>query len=346
VVVPSALLSQDEGVAIDALRTETGESWMQLLRKDVERVYNKLSEEERSLVDSRILNPIYLVEPYIRVVLTQLTNGAVLEDDAFMAFQSTDDHRWSIGFGNFVQEGMAYRLIVQFNLSYDGLTAVTVERGYSEIDVLYNGLNRFVRSNSFAPPSPYFELSLSQPEFPANGWGLGKNGIVVNGHDRQLGTLDVTLNAVMPDGTFRQVDLTVPGTHMDDRSGYLRQLRGERYEFVPAHMVKLYGKETVMAFFVEADGTIGRISQLTFKGALTLCEGPRPDMNLSIRYGDDIRRKLKVWQQDVGEDVYRDCELVFNYSPNGNLLDEVVSVRNKIAFWTIAERASTASIWK
>ena len=178
-----------------------------------------------------------------------------------------------------------------------------------------------------------------------NGWSLGKSAMTVTDYDRQLGTVDVTVRAVLSDGSFTERELTVPGTHIDDRSGYLRQLRGERYEFVPAHMVKLYGKETVMAFFINELGEIARISQFTFKGAPLLCRGTDPVDDLNIRYGDDIRRALQAWKTRVGEDTYRDCELVFNYSANGNILDEVVSLKNRVAFWTVSERASTVSIW-
>ena len=56
-----------------------------------------------------------------------------------------------------------------------------------------------------------------------------------------------------------------------------------------------------------------------------LCRGTDPVDDLNIRYGDDIRRALQAWKTRVGEDTYRDCELVFNCSANGNILDEVVS---------------------
>jgi hypothetical protein len=346
VEIPSDILAQDRGAPIDALRTFDGRSWMQLLREDITALYEELKPYQRDLVDDRVLNPIHLVEPYMVAVLGQLTGQAIHEPEAFLALQSTDDQHWSIGFANFVQNDVAYRVIAQFNLSYDGITAVTIERGYSEIDGLYNGLNSFVRENSGAVGSPYFDLTLADGNYPMNGWGLGKNGMTVTGYDRQLGTIDVSLRAVLANGDFTELDLTVPGDHMDDRSGYLKQLRGERYEFVPAHMVKLYGKETVMAFFIDQAGEIARISQFTFKGDVTLCRGATAADDLTVRYGDDVRRALKSWERRVGEALYRDCELVFNYSPNGNVLDEVVSLKNKVSFWTVSERASTASIWK
>ena len=116
----------------------------------------------------------------------------------------------------------AYRLIAQFNLSYDSITAITIEQGYSEIDELYNGL----QSDSFEiipmPLNlPYFDLSLSRGE-SMNGWSLGKSAMTVTDYDRQLGTVDVTVRAVLSDGSFTELELTVPGTYIDDRSGYLR----------------------------------------------------------------------------------------------------------------------------
>ena len=343
--VPPEILALETGVPIDALRVSSGESWMHLVREDIKALYHELPTYQRDLVDDRVLTPIYLAEPYMETVLDHLTSGAVYDDGAFMAFQSTDNQVWSIGFAHFVQNGVPYRLIAQFNLSYDGVTSVSVERGYSELDTMYAGLNAFVRNNSDAPESPYFDLTLGTGEYAMNGWGLGKTGIVVNGFDRQLGTLDVTLRSITANGAVAANDFTVPGTSITDRSGFLRQLRGERYEFVPAHMVKLYGKETVMAFFVKENGEIGRISQFTFKGDVLLCRGETPEQDLTISYGVNVRKALEAWEAEVGPETYRDCELVFNYSPNGNLLDEVVSLKNKSSFWTVAERASTASIW-
>ena len=48
----------------------------------------------------------------------------------------------------------------------------------------------------------------------------------------------------------------------------------------------------------------------------------------------------------MGDDAYEDCEIVFNYSENGNVLDSVASLNNKISFVTVAGRATTAAIWR
>jgi hypothetical protein len=40
------------------------------------------------------------------------------------------------------------------------------------------------------------------------------------------------------------------------------------------------------------------------------------------------------------------CELTFNYSANGNVLGEVVSIGNRVAFTVQDGRAITASVWE
>ena len=100
-----------------------------------------------------------------------------------------------------------------------------------------------------------------------------------------------------------------------------------------------------MSFYIKENGEIGRISQSTFKGDMTLCRGGDNHPDLVIQYGDDLRQALITWETEVGAETYRDCELVFNYSENGNILDEVVSLRNKVSLVTLAGRASSATIW-
>ena len=95
-----------------------------------------------------------------------------------------------------------------------------------------------------------------------------------------------------------------------------------------------------MCFLIEPDGTIGRVVQPTFKGQMSLCGG------LDISYGDNVREQLMAWEQAMGPEAYRDCEVVFNYSENGNVLDSVVSLRNRVSFTTIDGRAVTAAIWR
>jgi len=51
--------------------------------------------------------------------------------------------------------------------------------------------------------------------------------------------------------------LQVSGSTIDDQSGYMRQLRGQRYDFIPAHEVDLIGKETSLVAWVLPDGSVG-----------------------------------------------------------------------------------------
>ena len=81
---------------------------------------------------------------------------------------------------------------------------------------------------------------------------------------------------------------------------------------------------------------------ISFKGPVELCDG------LQIRYGDDLPRTIKAWQEasENGATAFRDCELVFDYSADGTVLDGVTSLHNKISFVAIADRAVTARVWR
>jgi len=102
----------------------------------------------------------------------------------------------------------------------------------------------------------------------------------------------------------------------------------------------LFGKETIQVLYVERDGLIGAVELREFKGDIELCAG------LGIAYGDDVRRKLQAWADTVSPDTYSDCEVVFNYSPNGNILSEIVSLKNKVKLLVVADRAVTVMAWR
>jgi hypothetical protein len=120
----------------------------------------------------------------------------------------------------------------------------------------------------------------------------------------------------------------------------------------------------MMDFWVEANGTIGSVAEYLFKGRVKLCEGPMIfppadpeapedapapdpiDQTLFIQYGDDIPKTLETWRAEVGDDVYRDCQVLFNYSSDGHVLDAVSSLKTKTLFVTVADRAVTTRIWK
>ncbi len=317
-----------------------GESWVPTVLTNVKTVFEAMTEQERAMVDQRVLTDVSLIEPFVETVLSALTHGASEQPEAFKVFRTTDNQRWSIGRAHFMVNDAPYRVMVQYSLYFGAITYISVEQGYSETDEVLNMASTWTSTVLGMTPISHYELWMAQVD--GSPYALGGNGIAVNGFDRRLNTVDVsmvnpnTLNAESP----VHVTMTVAGEHITDQSGYTRQIQGERYEFIPAHEVYLSGKESHVTFFVEQDGTIGKVIQPVFKGALDLCPG------LQISYGDDVRQKVIAWEAAVGLNASRDCEVVFNYSQNGNVLDSVASLRGKISFVTIGGRAVTASIWR
>jgi hypothetical protein len=55
---------------------------------------------------------------------------------------------------------------------------------------------------------------------------------------------------------------------------------------------------------------------------------------------------LLAWEASVSPEQYRDCDLVFNYSANGNVLLEIASIAYRRAFAVIDERALNVSVWE
>jgi hypothetical protein len=95
-----------------------------------------------------------------------------------------------------------------------------------------------------------------------------------------------------------------------------------------------------MLFWVEADGRIGKISEGGFKHPIELCPG------LSISFGDDLRGKVEEFVATKGAAAWQACDIVFNYSANGNVLDEVASLTNQVSFYASNGRAYQANIWR
>ena len=318
-----------------------GKSWVPEVLEHVKATYEALSPEDRAMINPGIIEDIFLIEPFVDTVLSNLTHGASDGAGAYKAFRTSDTFRWSIGRAHFNQGDTRYRLMVQYSLYYGAVTYITVEEGYSETDGLLNATSEWV-SHAMGMPAPvsHYELWMSQVE--GNPYGLGGAGISVLDFDRRLGMVEVTAvdAATYYSDAPEAMAMTVAGEHAVDNAGYTRQIQGERYEFVPAHEVYLYGKESHLKFFIEGDGTIGKVIQPMFKGSLELCSG------LGIAYGDPIREKVIAWEALVGAEAARDCEVVYNYSENGNVLDSVASLRGKMAFTTIGGRAVTASIWR
>lgn len=325
----------DSPQPLGEIQTTFGQvNWVPQIPEDVVGLYYSLTEEEQQMLDPRVLDPIWLLEPFVDGVLSAFSHGLSDGPDTFKVFRTTDDRKWCIGIAHFVQGGLPYRLQVQYSLNTGSVSAVFVERGMSDIDTVLAGVNEELTSGA----EPYYTIELSSN--PSNPYGLGGSAIQVSSFDRRLNTLTATLAQVLPSGAWGETVLTVPGDPIEDRNGYLRQLRGERYEFVPANVVKLYGKETSMVFYVEADGSIGRVEQNLFKGTIELCPG------LGVSYGDDLRELVESWAEAATPDEYRNCDLVFNYSINGNVLLGVVSLANRVELSVIDGRAATAALWR
>ena len=63
-----------------------------------------------------------------------------------------------------------------------------------------------------------------------------------------------------------------------------------------------------------------------------------------------IERKAKkvsfeAWRAIEGTATYQDCDVVFNYSEDGFVLESVASLQNRIAFDVVANRATTVIRW-
>ncbi len=323
IVVP---FTADEPQRIGELLDPSGESWIPQVLATVRATYQSMNAEQKAMVDQRIFSDVYLVEPFVDAVLEAFTHGRSQRAGTFKAFRTTDDARWSIGYAHFIQNGQMYRVQAQYSLNFGAVTAVFVERGGSEMDEFLNALNDIYGTG------PYYDMSLAF----TGPFALGSSSIRVRDFDRQLDTLDIQVSQDFGGA----LELTVSGDPLQDRNGYLRQIRGERYEFVPAHVVRLYGKETFLAVWVREDRTIGRVSQSTFKGTVTLCEG------LDIAYGDDVRALLNEWVAKAGQGAFQDCEIVYNYSSNRNLLTGVASLKNRAEVLVVDGRAVTAAVWE
>ncbi len=309
-------------------------AWLEDVQAELAALYASLTAEQRSTVSDRIFNPVFVREPFTHAVLSAISGGRVDEPGGLLQFRTTDEERFSIGYGHFIQDGVPYRVIAQYSLNFGAITALTVERGRDEVDEVLAALNAAIRPALGAPPSPYYELALSVAGSP---YGLGGDGIELTGFDRRLDTVDVQLSVP---GQEEPKALTVPGAVIDDNAGFLRQIRGERFEFVPAHLVRLLGKESAFDYRVDEAGSIVSITQYRFKGLVQPCPG------LGIRYGQNVPGAVEAWRGAVGDVTYRDCELVFNYSEDGNVLTSVSSLASRTAITVIAGRAESASIWQ
>ena len=325
---------------MDRLLFAGGQNWVGHVAREITDLYWSLPREQRMLVDPVVLQETWVVEAFVEGAIHAYTHGRTGLEHSYTFFQNTDDKNWVIAFAHFIQDGVPYRLNVQYSLSYGALTALGLGISYNEIDAILNDWNEAVRPRpgglAGGTKSPYYGIDLSKQDPDTHALALGGAGIRVLDFDRDLGIITVKL--LTADREF--VEVSVPGTDVGDRGGYLRQIRGERYEFVPAYAVQLNGKETSMLWYVEPGDRIGRIVQGRFKGAMELCPG------LEISFGDNVRKKVDEWVQQRGLQAFRSCEIVYNYSTNGNVLDYVVSLANRIEFTVSNGRATSVAVWR
>lgn len=327
--VDTSNFTVDTPQRIGQLVDDDGLNFVPAVVADVLALYESLTAQQKEMLQARARDELYYLEAYVLAVMDAFTHGGTTNPEAFNALYNTDDRRWSIGTAHFLQGGVPIRIEVQYSLDFGGVSFVRANRGYSDIDDLIN----YAHDQS-GSTNAYFEFS--DVLRPGHLLSLGAQEISVTSFDRQLTTLRIRYTRGV--GTNR--NLTVSGDPIEDLNGYTKQLRGQRYEFVPANVVRLYGKESVVLAYIHEDGTLGRVNMGTFKGTIPLCNG------LDIAYGDNVRTALSAWEKSVTTAQYRDCELVFNYSENGNVLLSVTSLFNRRSVAVVNGRAVTASAWQ
>lgn len=328
-----------------------GSNWIKTVTQDIRSAYETLSDTEQNDLDPDILQKGFSVEPFTDACLAALTDKRSDTDSSKVvkAFRTTDNMKWSIGFVSFINDDdQPYRLNAQYSMYYDALTSIGVSFGYNDMDDIINAQKDYLAALE-GKTFPYFTAELLTMSPQVNSLTIGSTAVKVHpdSFDRQLDMLKVTLavpnGGVSPEGepTADEYELTVPGAPIEDRGGYLRQLRGERFEFVPANEVRIYGNETALVLYVEEDGTIGKVVLSGFKGTVELCEG------LEVSYGDDVRKRTSAWADDPDRTLsdYQSCDLVYNYSENGNVLNSVASLANRISITVAGGRAVSVSMW-
>ncbi len=331
----------DESMPLDRLQfvyRGVNSNWLEIVAQQINEAYWALPADQRAMVDPLVTEPTWVVEAFVEAVMEAFTHGRTGQEHAFIGFQNTDDKNWVIGFVHVVQDGVPYRIVAQYSLSYGAVTALSMATAFSPIDDIFNGWNQKQRPRpGLGTKSPYYGVDLARQDPEQNALALGGDGIRVIDSSRALSTVTVDV----ADADRNLVRMEVPGLPPDDRGGYLRQIRGERWEWVRATSVQLNGKETAQLYYVdEEDGRIGRIVEGRFKSPVQLCPG------LNIEYGDRVADKLAAWADTAGLRAYRQCEVVFNYSANGNVLDGVVSLTTRVAFTISNGRAVSVAVWR
>jgi hypothetical protein len=336
--VPPDLSTRPQRIGELEFIGESGEpeSYVAWVVQAVQDTYASLPPEQQAMLDPAAVTELALIHPFVGAVMSAFSFGQSDAPEAFTVFRSTDNYRWSVGTSHFLHGGAAYRLTVQYSLYFGAVTSVTIERGTSEVDELFAAVTAASVARGVTD-APYYDARLASTRLTWNPYRLGGDGIVVGEADRRDDMVKVELQNMASGG---MLELQVPGVRIEDRAGFLRPLRGERSEFVPAHQVTLAGKETVQLFHVMEDGTIGRVQQNVFKAPMTLCPG------LRIGYGDDVRAWVDAWHAAVGDSAYQNCELVFHTSSDGHVLAGVSSIANRIQFETVADQAVNVAVWR
>lgn len=304
--------------------------------------YDQLTDEQRAMIDPRVRSEVYLIEPFVEAVLEAFALGAGGDENSFHFIAATDNERWSLGYLHFRDaEGVPYRLFTNYKLDQRAITAVMVERGQSAVDDYIDIWSDFIQ-DALGLEYPYYMASYAG--LGGNPIGLDGTGIEVVSADRKLNMLTVKLDTDFGDPGAdippSKQTLVVSGLPLSDRNGYLRQTGGESWEFVPANVVRLNGKETAMTAYVDESGSIEAVFVSLFKGPFTLCPG------LALQAGDDVRAALEAYRTAAGDSAVRDCQVVFNYSENGNILDRVASLKYRRAITTTDGHATSAEMWR
>ena len=346
-VVPPDLLTDaaDQPAPIDQLKYHARGSdrdWITDIVADIRNRYTALTPEEKAQVDPEVIEATWIVEAYTDALLDQFSHGHTTDENALKRYLNPDDKRFSVGYANFTIGDVPYRLETDFSINYGALTAVTTSKGRTFIDDIFYKLNDRLRpAPTFGHKSPFYGLDLAKKDPADNPLSLGAAGIKVYSANLQLNTLEV--DVARPVGDRDAVDflrMTATGLPKEQNNGFLRQIRGQRWEFKPADVVYLLGQETELVFWVEPDGRIGKIKEYDFKQPVEICPG------LPIRFGDDIRKKVEEFTATQGLAARQSCDIVFNYSTNGNILNEVSSLANLVSFGTTNGRATSASVWR
>ncbi len=348
VAIPSTLSAQSQRMGELWFTGANGQraSWIAKIQDDIKTITSRLSVNERSALLSNVDEPLFVIEPFVDVVMTAISHGATDDAKSVKAFKTTDNRRWSIGYGDFYQGNEPWRVVVQYSLYFGAITAITVSHGKSDVDAIIDQQRDYLFSVGIPSTIPFYRaemLTVNSQLGAVNALGLLGTGIEVLRADRELTTVDVRITVPAVNGAQRTSSstlMTVPGRTIADRGGYNRQIRGQRYEFIPADEVSLFGQETAMTVYVTQDGSIGRVYLSRFKGRVELCPG------LSIGFGDDVRNLVEAWSTSVDIADFQSCDIVFNTTENGNVLNDVASLSRRISVIVDGKRASGVAVWK